>query len=77
MIVYLPEPIGAVLPLFSLQRLYVLLLSLIALLDDGLVPEGTSQVFLSLPVSFPLLPCHIDELLLVREHVFLVILLDL
>ena len=74
---YLSEPIGTILPLLSLLRFYVLFLSLIVLRDDGFVSECTSQVFLSLLVPLPLLPSHIDKLLLVCKHVFLVILLDL
>ena len=77
MIVYLSEPIGSILPLLSLLSIYVLLLSLIVLRDDGFVSECPSQVFLSLLVPLPLLPSHIDKLLLVCKHVFLVILLDL
>ena len=77
MIVYLSEPIGSILPLLSLLRYYVLFLSLIILRDDGFVSECSRQVFLSLLVPLPFLPSHIDKFLLVRKHVFLVILLDL
>ena len=77
MIVYLSESIGSILPLLTLLCLYILLLSLLILLDYGFVSECTSQVFLSLLVPLPLLPSHIDKLLLVSKHVLLVILLDL
>ena len=76
MIVYLSESIGSILPLLSLLCLYVLFLSLLILLDDGLVSECAIQVFLRLLVPLPFLPGHVDKLLLVRKHVFRVILLD-
>ena len=65
------------LPCLLLGLESVLFSSLSVLLDDGFVTLGARQVFHGLDIPLPLLPSHVDELILVGGHVSLVGLLDL
>ena len=67
----------SLLPFLSLRQSLVHFLPLSMLLNNSLVSNGSSQVLLCFLVPLSLLPSHVDEIVLVGNHVSLVTFLNL